>query len=32
MAVGNMIGHQQEAQEGFHAAVTIYVELETTFK
>ena len=32
MAVGNMIEHQQRAQKGFHAAVNIFVELETTFK
>lgn len=32
MARENMIGHQQKAQEGFHAVVNIFVELENTFK
>lgn len=32
MAVGNMVGHQLQAQEEFHAAVNVFVVLETTSK
>lgn len=31
MAMENMIGHQQKAQERFHAVVNVFVELENTF-